>query len=89
MKKEQPVPLVDVINPSPKLGDKKQISKFAFLPVRIITDNDTESYVWLRKYIEVYEYQIFTNLISINYPYKDSYNRVIEYNDWNLIIKKV
>ncbi|MEK6829067.1 MAG: hypothetical protein AABY15_02990 [Nanoarchaeota archaeon] len=34
----------------PKVGDKKEITKFAFFPVRI----DEETTVWLEKYIQVY-----------------------------------
>jgi len=90
MKKEQPIPLVDVIDPSPKLGDKKKITKFAFFPVKIVTKYDTISYIWLRKYKEVYEYQKIIKPIPSNYPFKNAYmTKMFEYNDWKLIRKKV
>jgi hypothetical protein len=73
--------------PTPNLGDKKEVVRFAFLPTKI--NDDTT--VWLEKYIEIYEfkkvykaYPLAVGMYGVWLAYDFEY-----VNEWTLMQKKL
>lgn len=48
----------EIIDDSPKLGDVRFKTKFAFLPTRVLSKiTDTDHIIWLELYIEEQQYK--------------------------------
>lgn len=77
-KKEKPVIIKEEVA---KIGDIKEIVKFAYLPIKI---ND-KCTVWLENYNEVYKFQTNYQYYEFNF-FKN--NKLESYNDWSLIERK-
>lgn len=49
------------LKPSPKIGDRKVVVRFAWLPVELF--GYPKFKVWLQRYIEVYEYRYMGQIV--------------------------
>ena len=65
---------------SPNVGDKKHLTRFAYLPVRI-NDNVV---VWLEKYIIVYKYEEFLKKISKHVAPMIRKTIFVKHYDWKI-----
>jgi hypothetical protein len=74
----------------PEIGDIKEKIKYAYLPTKI----DEQNWIWLEKYIVVYQYTEIGNGYNRNIRYTtmgengSPYNRNIRGHAWVLIKKK-
>lgn len=75
------------IKPQPKLGDKKEKTKFALFPVKV-----ENKWIWLEKYISIYEYKswlyTYEEVVSSGILYEKYITRVGETESWRRIGRK-